>query len=166
MKNDETTSWSSEEIERTLEALKDTPPLLAYQRVDGVYRMKRASQPDNPAASHGPDIVLYDAAFEEKYNLTHVLDHEFSHHLYQSMPDSEQRSFAGAGKWKTTGQPTPGRPENQFLRKNGMLSPEEDFADDVTIYIHQPKELKRVAPGVYQWMESHMKPRLEQRSWQ
>lgn len=125
--------------------------------------------PDNPGATHGADIVLYDKAFDSDQVLTLILNHEMAHRLLETLTRDELKSFLDAAKWKAKrvgGARTyvAGRPESQFLRPNGKLSYQEDFADDVAAYIHQPNRLKAVSPELFLWMEKHLKPRLTKRS--
>lgn len=162
MKSERPANWIPEEIERVLEALSETPKLLKGLDINAIYRMKESVNPENPAANHGGDIVIYDAAFEPKYKLAHVLDHEMAHLLFGALSEREKKAFRDAAKWGLTESKTfvPGRPEGQFLRKNGMLSPDEDFADSVTAYIHEPQKLKKVSPETFGWMERHLKPKI------
>ncbi len=159
---EKTAEWTPEELERVLIAVQETPDLLKREDIDGIYRMHQATDPANPASRRGVDVVLYDEAFSEDQNLTHVLDHELAHRLYGSLSDDERSDFAKAGEWKEeSGRMVPKRNEKGFVRMNGMLSPEEDFADDVTIHSQQPKKLKKTAPKVYQWMEKNIGPKMK-----
>lgn len=161
--------WTVEERERVFETLEETPSFLRNLDIDAIYRMKESKSPANPAATHGPDIVLYDKAFDSTEVLAHVLNHEMAHRLFDTLPPKEQISFRATAKWeekRVNGPLTyaPGRPESKFLRPNGRLSYEEDFADDVAAYIHQPNRLKAVSPEIFGWMEKHLKPKFSKGS--
>jgi hypothetical protein len=161
--------WTAEETERALEALEETPSFLRNLDVDAIYRMKEASNPANPAAMHGTDIVLYDKAFDSTEILAHILNHEMAHLLFDTLSQKDQISYRSTARWeekRQLGPPTyvPGRPESQFLRPNGRLSYEEDFADNVAAFIHQPSRLKAVSPEIFGWMDKHLKPRLSKGS--
>jgi hypothetical protein len=167
--SEESKKWTSEERERVLETLGETPSLLKNRNINGIYRMGASDYPDNPASNNLSDFVLYDNAFEdEKYNLTHVLNHELCHRLFDDMSTEDQRAFQQAGGWreeKRNGKTVlvNDRREEQFVRKNDMLSPIEDFADSVTAYIHEPTKLKRIAPSVFGWIDKHFGPKLKKK---
>ncbi len=146
-----TAQWTAEERDRVLRALAETSELLKNQKVVGIYRMHKAMDPLNPSSSHADDTVLYDNAFSEEYNLAEVLGHELAHRLYDSLTPAEKKEFAITGKWNTE-YGKPGRPECQFVRKNGTLSSEEDFADDAAFFGLHPNKLKKLAPDIYGWM--------------
>ncbi|MBI4402625.1 MAG: hypothetical protein HY537_00600 [Deltaproteobacteria bacterium] len=157
---EEISSWTDEERERVLEALGELPAVLKDEGIDGIFRLKNALIPDNPASNSFSSVVLYDVAFSKQFNLTQVLGHELTHRLRKSLSDAEFASFQKAAKWKVdpkTGLLRSHRPENQFLRRNGMLSPEEDFCDDVSMYFLQPNKLKQIAPKVFDWIDNHVK---------
>jgi hypothetical protein len=59
------------------------------------------------------------------------------------------------------GQFRAGRPENQFLRKNGRLSVVEDFADDIPAFVLTPTKLKKNAPKVYNWIDKNFGKQLK-----
>ncbi|MBI4402627.1 MAG: hypothetical protein HY537_00610 [Deltaproteobacteria bacterium] len=158
-KEEKTATWTDEERERILEALGDLPAALKDEGIDGIYRLMRAIDPANPASNNFNSIVVYDSAFNKDYNLAHVLGHELSHRLYGSLSEREKDSFRISGKWRLTKPKTyeVGRPKNEFLRPNGMLSPEEDFCDIVPTYFLQPEKLKSLSPRVFNWVNNHIK---------
>lgn len=153
--NYEPVSWSVEETERVLEVLDGIPTLLKKLGPEFIFRARKAPVPGNPASTNLGSLFLYDVAFEPEFNLAQVMTHEFAHGLYESLSAFELGTFLSAGKWRT-GQgsrktPRVGRPESEFIRRDGMLSPAEDFADDVATYIYQPKKLKEISPSIYGW---------------
>jgi hypothetical protein len=155
--------WTTEERERLLEVLGETPDLLTKNKIDSIYRLHESSPPGNPASTNLNEIILYDNAFDPSFNLTHVLNHELSHRVFEDLPDSEKDSFLQAGHWKVdsgSGQFKSSRSPTEFIRKNGMLSPKEDFADDLTEFIHQPAKLRKISPLIFHWMEDHLGPKL------
>lgn len=156
---EQTSAWTDEERERVLEVLGELPAILKDEGIDGIYRLKRAIIPENPASNNFSSVVLYDTAFEKDYNLAHVLAHELSHRLYGSLSKREKDSFRIAGKWKLTKKNTyeVGRPQSEFLRPNGMLSPEEDFCDTIPTYFLQPNKLKILSPRLFNWVDNHVK---------
>jgi len=165
---EKSTDWTVEERERVFDALEETPSFVKNLEIDSIYRMKESRSPENPAAANGATIVLYDKAFDTSQNLTHILNHEIAHRLFETLPSKERESFRVAAKWiekRTNGEVSyvAGRPESKFMRPNGKISVEEDFADGVAFFIHQPSRLKATSPEVFQWMEQNLKPKLDNR---
>jgi hypothetical protein len=156
-------SWTSEERERALEALGELPDFIKNKHIGGIYRLKNASFPGNPATNNFADIAVYDEAFDPPYVLSEVLGHEFSHRLFEELPEEQKKSFRTAGDWLdgAPGQFRAGRPENQFLRKNGRLSVVEDFADDIPAFVLTPTKLKKTAPKVYNWIDKNFGKQLK-----
>jgi hypothetical protein len=157
--------WAAEEVERVLEVLDETPNLLKDNNIKAIYRLKESIPPGNPASTNLNDIVLYDDAFEPPFNLTHVLDHELSHRVFEKLSDGEKGSFRRIAKWKKDSRVkdhfTPKRSDKEYVRPNAMLSPEEDFADDLTEYVHQPAKLEKMYPPIFDWMKKHIGPKLK-----
>lgn len=155
--------WTTEERERVLESLGETPLLLRNEKIGGIYRMKGSIFPGNPASNNYADIVLYDEAFGSKEGLTHVLNHELAHRLYQDMSDSERADFAKAAGWKLDPDAKslkPTRPLHEFIRENGRLNVVEDFADCIATYVHQPRKLQRTAQKIFTWIRQTFGNRL------
>ena len=155
-KSEQAAKWTVEERERVLEALEETPKLLKDTNLYGIFRVREAIDPNNPASNDYADIVIYDKAFSPDYNFTRILNHELAHRLYENLSEEEKIQFQDAGDWiiDSSGRAKAGRPLKQFVRKNDMLSPTEDFADDVTEYVHAPERLKSTAPKVYRWIQN------------
>ncbi len=152
--------WSTEERERALEALSEIPNFLKDE-LDNIYRMKNLNHPENPASTRGANIVVYDAAFDSNQNLAQILAHEMGHRYLEGLSEADKKSFRKAAKWLGSSDFQPGRPKEQFLRPNGMLSYHEDFADDMATYILNPNALKSVSPEIFGWMEKHVGPKLK-----
>jgi hypothetical protein len=162
--DEQTGQWTTEERERVFDALADTPSILKDPNIFGFYRLKESSPPGNPASNNFADFVLYDSAFDEKHNLTHVISHELAHRLFEKLARGDQGDFASTAEWGALNGPNkPGRTEDKFMRKNGMLSVREDFADDITAFVYEPKVLKLRAPKVYKWIEDHFGNKLRKR---
>ncbi len=86
--------WTDEEIESVLEALELIPKIL-WNNIEGIYRLgKDASGESNPASHQKGKVVLYDSAFESKVNLAHVLGHELSHELFDSLTAQQRVEYA------------------------------------------------------------------------
>lgn len=151
------TAWTEEERERVHEALGELPDLLKDKNMGGIYRLREATFPGNPSTNNYSDIALYDAAFKSPYILAQILGHEFSHRFYENLSKDKKKSFQNAADWHhdSKGELYTRRPESKFLRKNGMLSVEEDFADALPAFVLTPLEPKRKSPEIYGWIEKN-----------
>lgn len=163
--SEESTQWTVEEEERVMEVLLSLPPVFQQVSPIGIYRMRKATEPLNPASTTFGRIALYDIAFSKEYRLALVLTHELAHRLFYEISEGDRERFRMAAQWvpgQTKSSPfIPGRPKKEFLRENARLSPLEDFADDIAAYVHHPKKLKQTAPRVYDWIERTLGAKLK-----
>lgn len=157
-KNEKTITWSEEEKERLLEAISDLPPELWSNHVQGIYKMNKSKDENNPA-SNLPEqdiIVIYDSAFEKDVNLSRVLSHELSHVLYRHLSKEKQKDYQLATNWfsvkKVRGKEVWIRRSNGYVLPDGTVSPEEDFCNNVEFFLFQPETLQKVTPHAYSWI--------------
>jgi len=160
-KNEKVKSWSDEEKESAIEALSELPEALLINSVEGIYRMKKSlDHSSNPAANHDHQIVLYDAAFSSKQNLSRILAHEFAHQLYRQFYDDEDKgaSYAKAADWipvRMAGADKTilmAKPSREFVENDGEDGPAEDFGNNIEYFLFNPKELKTKTPKIYDWI--------------
>jgi hypothetical protein len=164
--NEKNAEWSTAERERVLKILEGLPLLFRQLSPTGIYRLREAREPKNPGLTTLGRIVLYDVAFAKDYRLALVLTHELAHRLFEELSPEEQNSFRSAAGWrvrvsKNQASFVPSRPKSQYVRPNGMLSPMEDFSDDIAAYLHDPRTLKKVAPRVYDWIMRNLGDKLK-----
>ena len=149
--------WTTEEIERLLEALAELPEELTEQVVKGLYRMKDSVEQGNPATTNFGDIALYDTAFSKKYKLAQVVAHELAHELYRSLPDEVKVQYQTATGWskQKLGGVTilSSRDKSKFVDQDGRALPEEDFANNIEYFMFHPKQLQKVTPSAYRWIK-------------
>lgn len=158
-KYEKSKKWTTEEIERVLEALSELPEFLLNQEADSLYRMSGSEEPGNPATTNFKDTVLYDKAFAPDQNLARVIAHEQAHRLFDSLTEVERTGFKTAGEWVKVREGSrefekPGRPASAFVQLDGQRSPSEDFANSVESFVFEKEKLKAVSPRVYDWINS------------
>lgn len=167
--NENTKPWTTEEMERVLETLESIPEFLWVDRIEGIYRLQKdASGHPNPAASSDGKIVLYDLAFDKKFNLAQVLAHEMSHEFFKTLTLSEFKAYAEAGEWISQELFNQviymrGRPKNAFVQEDGRYRIDEDFCNNIEYFLFKPEELKKTTPKVYEWIKKKYGDKLRLR---
>jgi hypothetical protein len=157
-KGEKSKKWKVEEVERVFEALSALPENILNQYVKNIHRMHKSVHEGNSATTNFDEVVLYDAAFAQKQNLARILAHELAHVVYMNFPDSKRTSYEKDSDWinldvgggKTITIPRHGR---KFVEKDGELSPDEDFANNIEFYLFEPEALKEKSNAVYLWIQ-------------
>src|SRR5690606_13983111 len=86
-----------------------------------------------------------------------TLLHEMAHALWSGLNEPLKRSFSNIswndqmGRWSPKLQNSKG-----FISNYAMTSPEEDFAESFSAFIHQPEKLRAEADKKYQWFRSNL----------
>lgn len=155
--------WTAEEIEQTLNALSQLPDSLFLTSVQGIYRMAKSQTPQNPASSAPGIIVLYDGGFGSKRNLSRILSHELAHEYFRNLSKEDLDSYMMAMNWYSSSNENQGqlwisRGKTKFIEEDGMLSPTEDFANNLEYYLFQNDVLKRITPNAENWLNKHFGP--------
>lgn len=79
-KSEKSQKWTTEEINRLIEAIEGLPDYLKSILINGIYRLQKSKDHPNPAAnSDKNEIALYDEAFSKNRNLSRILVHELAH---------------------------------------------------------------------------------------
>jgi len=157
-KSEKSKKWTVEEVERVFEVLSALPESILNQYVKNIYRMNKSIHIGNSATTNFNEIVLYDVAFEEKQNLAQVLAHELAHVMYMKLSESLRASYEKEAEWislsvgegKTIVIPKSTR---TFVEKDGELSPDEDFANNIEYFLFEPETLKKKSNAVYLWIQ-------------
>lgn len=159
-------SWSIEERERLVEALDDIPNVLFSKQLVGFYRAERSKDfPNQATHGIGDDskvyIVLYDNAFsfKEKGALARILVHELAHQAYEELKESEQDDYRFVTNWLNVSKKSKKKRflsrEDGYVRDDGRVSPEEDFANNLEFFLFEPETLKRLTPHAHRWIGEH-----------
>lgn len=144
-------AWRQDEKDQVIKALSR---LLRPESFE-IFRMVKSVTKGNPASNLGSSIALYDDAFNGALSLDRVLGHELAHLYYRSLGDRAQGEYATAANWIET---KPGGPfvsvrkASEFVAEDGVTSPEEDFANNVEEALMDNSRLKKVSPGVHNWL--------------
>src|SRR5690606_25991552 len=139
-------SWNSTEIEKLLKALADLPSWLAQTKIEGIFRAKNSIFAGNLASADpkNKNIILYDLAYETD-NLPQALAHEISHLLYEELSFQDKNLIATKGGWHFRTKPGPDIeyiPPPKVISPDSKLSPDEDFANLIEIYIKDKNKIK------------------------
>jgi len=118
-----------------------------------VLRAKKSETEGNPSSSASEEkiIVLYDSAFQG--NVDRILIHEFAHFAYNSLSDVEKESYWQSSGWEIDGSRKLSTSKKVFSAPDGIVDPDEDFANDVELFYSSPKKLKKIAPKSHQWIK-------------
>ncbi len=127
------------------------------------YRSHKSKFGENPASSYNGTIVLYDNAFNsgQDPSLGQILAHELAHEKYKNLSEKDQDSYQMATNWFDFG-PDKSHPswsnrrkDDEFVRPDSKLGPEEDFAVNVQTYLYDSEKLKKRVPHAYTWIKNH-----------
>jgi hypothetical protein len=150
--------WRAKERDRVTDALAPLPERLLRNEDFEVYRMVSSADKGNPASNLERSITLYDNAFSaDSPKLTRIMAHELAHLLFRSMSEDEQQAYRVAANWV---KPPKGkqfvylRKSSEFIEPDGMISPEEDFANNIEAALVDDIRLKKISPGISRWIHS------------
>lgn len=155
-KKELSTDWTEEEKQLLRESLANLPDILLSKRIGGFYRSKKSKDYPNPASSSNGIIVLYDSAFDSSRNLGEIIAHELSHQNYLDLTETERQDYGRAMGWHFELHPNrkfylEGR-KSGYVEDDGILSPEEDYANNLEYFLYNADKLKKVTPEAYSWI--------------
>ena len=141
-------AWSPSEKKLLEKEIAKLPKMLRDQGEITLLRAIRSAFPDNPSTA-APDesiIVFYDNA--KKFGYKRVLAHEMAHLLFKKLSDDERKSYYKAADW--LGQ-EPGNfktARKNFSETDGILGPEEDFANNVEHILIDKKHNNAISSSI------------------
>lgn len=149
--------WTTGDREILASALGQLPGDFKTKNLKGIFRMKKSIEIINPGTTTDGAIALYDRAFGGPFSLGRVVAHELAHLYYSAMKQDQQRGYLNLAGWEFQGRGRPMKPneDRQFVNKDAMSSPEEDFAHNVDTYLFEPNRLKSLSPKIFKWVENH-----------
>ncbi|MBK7892967.1 MAG: hypothetical protein IPJ84_19575 [Bdellovibrionales bacterium] len=153
-----TKRWTPAEKAKVISAFLRLPVRIRDSKNVHIYRMKTSADKGNPASTLGSSTVLYDAAFRADVSLDQILAHELAHHFFATWSDLDREAYELAGNWirpPGIGRPIPGRKASEFVQEDGVISPEEDFANNIEALLYDDTRLKKVSPGVHRWLHNY-----------
>jgi hypothetical protein len=123
-------NWTPLEKKEVEKSFNSLPKILKNLGEVKLYRAVKSSFPNNQSTS-GPDvsiIVLYDSA--KQFGYRQALAHEIGHILFSKLSKDEKEDYLSVARWRfTKGYFETSR--KSFSEPDGVLSPEEDFANNV-----------------------------------
>ncbi|WP_415062844.1 hypothetical protein [Bdellovibrio sp.] len=159
-------AWTIADKERVIEVLETLPEELLSNSIEGIYRAVRSKDFPNPATSAEGIIVIYDSAFEKRYNLQRVIAHELAHQMYLDLSEIDITDYQYSTNWI----PLRDKQKRYISRKDGFVqddgreSPEEDYANNIEFYLNEPEKLKKVTPNAYNWIRRRFGDKFKLRS--
>ena len=154
--------WRNGEKARVLRIIKNLPHKRLKEVEFSIYRVKTGRDPRNPAISipipSDYTIHLYDSAFSQSFNLHDIVIHEIAHSLYLSMNKQDRDRYLAVSQWsKEKSKDTHTTQRKGFVKRDGIDSPNEDFANNVESYFSLPGLLKKKNPDIHEWMKHYFK---------
>ena len=152
-------NFSKKEIKQIQLSFKELPGILTKFGKITFQRKKSGVIPNNPAVSNTSKktIILHDSI--SRYNMKRVIAHELAHFLYDSLPSKVKKSYKSVAEWEL--RTYKGNKFNVFMRKtfvaaDSIVSPSEDFANNIEYYLFEGKILKKKNPQIYKWVKQFM----------
>lgn len=140
--------WSADDKKRLVSELERMPEDLESAQLLGIFRMQKSVQIINPATQAGLSIVLYDRAFVGMFPLGEVIAHELAH----ALPKEKFENYRSAMKWSRPTRTSQWTRPGEFINSESKISPEEDFANNITAYLFRPEGLRRQVPKAHSWI--------------
>jgi hypothetical protein len=101
---------------------------------------------------------LYDTAFSKDKNLTQVLAHELAHQYFRQLSDEDIKSYRKAADWfnlgKVDAKPIYATSRTQFALEDSNSSIDEDFANNIELYLYDQTRLKKLTPKIADWIQN------------
>lgn len=137
LSSEQSTPWAPAERKSLEDALNKLSDKFPVDGLSGIYKLDRSKNPfarGTPSTYYNHQIVFYETAFDDQYNIETLLVHELGHHLHET----DKSLFS---KFK-----------NQFEQLD-----EEDFAKQFELFIVNNKGLKKANPASHKWMQENLK---------
>lgn len=151
--------WSIIEKEMFLKVLSSIPT--QYQMENFYfYRSHHSELKSNPASIHlnSRSITLYDHFFNTK-NQSSILVHESSHYQFSKLSETHRDHFLELSGWTKVIEDSKIslRPPKVLIKKDSLISPEEDFANYAEVYYESPEKLKSINIKLFQFFKERYK---------
>ncbi len=155
-KGERARSWRKGEVDLTLAAISKIPQALWSKSLEGIYRKEKSVDYPNAASTLADSIVLYDTAFGST-KLERIIAHEFAHQYWVELSKRSQKNYMMVTGWTVPGEGRVGMRaigrKSGYVEEDGVISPGEDFANNVEYYLSEPDKLKKVTPGAFEWIQ-------------
>jgi Mlc titration factor MtfA (ptsG expression regulator) len=106
-------------------------------------------------------IILYDSVFFITHNLYEIVIHELSHILYNSLDDNIKDKYLHVAKWEDSNSSGKNSKmivyRSKFVKEDGKLYPDEDFANNVESYFSKDQKIKKLNPKIFKWIDQFFK---------
>lgn len=145
-KKEKFSKWSASERKMLEERLSSLPDFVLNSYPSKIFRAQISTYPENPAASKPADrfIVIYDAFFiKNKEEQLRIISHEIGHFIFKDLAPDQIAEFHDNSGWKI--EKKDGLkfvPPNKVIIEDSVDSIDEDFSNNLEIYISDEKRLK------------------------
>lgn len=150
-KNEKFKHWTEREKAEISKILNNLPAILTQIGKLHLYRASKSESVDNPAtnAPFANIITIYDSI--NGHNKNRVLAHELAHILYNNLSPEELNSYHSIAEWKKD-RGTFTTKRISFTQPDGIINPEEDFANNVESFIFNKTEFGE-SKTIPQWLK-------------
>lgn len=134
--------WLPKEKRKIIVLMNQLPSVLTEIGDLKILRAVESETPGNPATSSPfqKTITFYDLAMKGETKI--ILSHELAHLLYVSLTKSEQNEYWKASRWSSDSKNNLHVSKTDFSAPDGIFGPDEDFANDVELFISSPESFK------------------------
>lgn len=161
---EKTKAWTAIERQIVAGAILTLPPKLVEKTVFKIHRMGVAKLRSNPASTKRNSVALYDVAFKSSTPIARILAHELAHVYWNSLTKKEESDYMIAANWMKPRQnekPVLGREMTTLTESDSLVSPTEDFANNVEYLLFDPATLKKLTPSLFGWFRTYLGAKFE-----
>lgn len=122
-----------------------------------ILRADKSQDEGNPATSAPNEkiIVLYDEAF--KGDTKSIVAHELAHLQYSGLSKAKRNEYFDASGWDKDQSDSTDIPIKKFSLEDGSTGADEDFANDLEVFVAHPDKLKKINLKTYEWMKKFLR---------
>lgn len=159
---EKSSAWNKSEKMHVVESLSRIPEKLVNKSDFEIFKLDKSVNYPNPASNaDGPKLLIavYNSLFKGNYDLDTVLVHELAHQYYRKMGSDLQKNYRDSTNWftsKSNDKIIIASRSTGFVKEDGKESPEEDFANNLEVYITDPTNLKKVYMPAFNWIEKNI----------
>jgi len=146
--------WKRQEEELVLKLLSEMPEWLQLQ-INAIYRKDKSEIIGNSASANVRErtIAFYNIFFKSKDG-KQIISHELSHILYQSLSPKDLLEFKDASGWTVEVKDSKifESPPKKVIKSDSTHSYEEDFANNLEIYLKSKNQFKKFNSKTYNFL--------------
>lgn len=160
-KNYEFLPWSPHEAYFLTKIINTIPEFLAHEPINGILKAKRPQNEISEAIFQERYIIIFQDSINKKDPpLKEVLIHELSHSHYKNLSLTLKDSYLKKLGWSSLdlkGKEVWAGREDGYVFPDGVIDPDEDFSNNLQVYLINPMKLKRITPKAHDWIRNYLK---------